>query len=388
MATTTLSPSGGPDRTFAIAVAVVALFGAAQVIAVGAHYVGKARAAREANQALVVTAKPAVPTPAATAATTTADNTAAPAASAAPSASAATAQGSPTTEALAENLLKEATLLRERGDTANALARLQDAAQRDPKNAKVLAEMAMIYESMQLFDRSNETWRKIQQIGPSAGGLYELADMKLKVGAQPTAAPAQAPAAAAAAGPGFAGVSPLDAGTTRSGQDGIPDGSTFGITEATVTNNPDPDADTNLTLKVGVKVRSNTLVDHTKVKIQVYFYDTVDNNKVALTDAEVSYEWLTPNHDWKGTNPEMLAVGYVRLKNGAISSDAALSEAAAAVTPGKKSSSTKKPVADGATRKYAGYQVRVYYNDQLQDVRAEPTKLLNLFPPPLTLPTQ
>jgi hypothetical protein len=29
--------------------------------------------------------------------------------------------------------------------------------------------------------------------------------------------------------------------------------------------------------------------------------------------------------------------------------------------------------------------VRIYYNDQLQDVRAEPTKLLNLFPPPLTL---
>jgi galactokinase len=125
------------------------------------------------------------------------------------------------------------------------------------------------------------------------------------------------------------------------------------------------------------------------VKIQVYFYDTVENNKVALTDAEVNYEWLTPNHDWKGTNPELLAVSYVRLKNGALSSEAALTEAAAAVTPplaGRKSSSSKKaPVTDGSTRKYAGYQVRVYYMDQLQDVRAEPTKLLNLYPPPLSL---
>ena len=166
---------------------------------------------------------------------------------------------------VAERLLKEATLLRERGDTTNALARLQDASQRDPKNANVLAEMAMIYESIQLFDRSNETWRKIQEIGPSAGALYELADMKLKVGAAPSTAPA------AVAGPGFAGVSPLDAGTTRNGPEGIPDGSTFGITEATITNNPDPDAETNLTLRVGVKVRANTLIDHTKVKIQVYF---------------------------------------------------------------------------------------------------------------------
>ena len=55
--------------------------------------------------------------------------------------------------------MKEATLLRERGDTPNALARLQDAAERDPKNANVLAEMAMIYESIQNFDRSADTWR-------------------------------------------------------------------------------------------------------------------------------------------------------------------------------------------------------------------------------------
>jgi hypothetical protein len=32
--------------------------------------------------------------------------------------------------------------------------------------------------------------------------------------------------------------------------------------------------------------------------------------------------------------------------------------------------------------------VRIYYNDQLQAVRADPTKLLNLFPPPFTAPSQ
>ncbi|MBA3882458.1 MAG: hypothetical protein H0X73_07010 [Chthoniobacterales bacterium] len=377
-----------PDRTFAIALVVVALLGAAELIAVGAHYAGIALARRQAAQALVVPAQPAVTTPAAAAsAAAPVTSGSVPAATVAPGAATSTVQASPSAEAVsvAERLLKEATLLRERGDTTNALARLQDAVQREPGNANVLAEIAMIYESIQLFDRSNETWRKIQQIGPSAGALYELADIKLKVGAQPPAVPAVAASEA-----GFAGVSPLDAGTSRNGPDGIPDGSTFGITEAAVTNNPDPDADTNLTLRVGVKARPNTLIDHTKVKIQVYFYDTVDNNKVALTDAEVSYEWLTANHDWKGTNPETLAVSYVRLKGGAISPDA-LTEAAAAVTPppaGKKAASPKKSAGDAATRKYAGYQVRVYYNDQLQDVRAEPTKLLNLFAPPLTLTPQ
>jgi tetratricopeptide (TPR) repeat protein len=369
----------GPDRTFSIAITIVSVLGALQLLAVGLHYAGKYRAARRTAEPTIV-AQPEV-------ASATAPPLATPPQPAATMPPAAT-QATPSNAALsaAEPLLRDATLLRERGDTTNALARLQDASQRDPKNANVLAEMAMIYESIQLFDRSNETWRKIVEIGPSAGALYELADMKLKVGVAPTQAPANA-----VAGPGFAGVSPLDAGgTKRNDPEGIPDGSTFGITEATITENPDPDAETNLTLRVGVKVRANTLIDHTKVKIQVYFYDTVENNKVALTDAEVSYEWLTPNHDWKNTNPEILAVSYVRLKQSAISPDAALSDAAANVTPplGNRKAGTAKKEAASGPRKYAGYQVRVYYNDQLQDVRAEPTKLLNLFAPPLTLPTQ
>jgi tetratricopeptide (TPR) repeat protein len=279
--------------------------------------------------------------------------------------------------------------LKNKGDTTNALARLQDAVQRDPKNAKALAEMAMIYESIQLYDRSNETWKKILEIGPSAGPLYELADMKLKTGVTPPAT-TTAPTTATT-GPGLAGASPLDAGTTRNDADGIPDGSTFGITEVNATDTPDPDAETNMKLKISVKARPNTPIDHTKVKIQVFFYDTVDNKEVVLTDADVSYEWLTPHHDWKDTNPEVLAVTYVRAKNKS-SSDADLAVAAASVTPPgtskKKPAATKAPAtaADAGHRKYLGYIVRIYYNEQLQSVRADPTKLLNLFPPPLTAP--
>ena len=368
-AITFFSP-GRADRPFAIALAAVIALALAELLAVALHYRGRTHETRTAAEAPVAATTTSVPH--------TSSVKSQPAA--APPAAAKTGDENGSSVA---KLLQEATALRERGDTTNALARLQDAAQREPKNASVLAEMAMTYESMQLFDRSNETWQKIQQIGPAAGPLYELADMKLKVGAAPSAG------SAAAAGPGFAGVSPLDTGTIRSNPEGIPDGSTFGITEATITENPDPEAETNLTLKVGVKVRPNTIIDHTKVKIQVYFYDTVENNKVALTDAEVNYEWLTPDHDWKNSNPEILAVSYVRLKSGILSSETALAEAAAAVTPpiGKKKAGTaKKPeAAEPGHRKYAGYQVRVYYSDQLQDVRAEPTKLLNLYPPPLTL---
>jgi tetratricopeptide (TPR) repeat protein len=381
-----ISPTPPPDRMFRIAVWLVVLFAAAELAGLGVFYAKKWRA-----EYVAAHPKPVAPlaTPAPTAPTVAEKTTPAPASTAATTTTTTTAQTTPSAAALsvAEKLLKEATELRDKGDTTNALARLQDAAQRDPKNANVLAEMAMIYESIQLFDRSNETWKKIMEIGPSAGPLYELADMKLKTGVTPPATTAPT----TTTGPGLAGTSPLDAGTTRNDADGIPDGSTFGITEVAATDTPDPDAETNMKLKISVKARPNTPIDHTKVKIQVFFYDTVDNKEVVLTDADVSYEWLTPHHDWKDTNPEILAVTYVRAKNKS-STEADLAAAAASVTPPgtskKKPAATKPPAAttDAGHRKYLGYIVRIYYNEQLQAVRADPTKLLNLFPPPLTAP--
>jgi len=378
-----ISPTPPPDKMFRIALWLVAAFGAAELAGLGVFYAGKWRA-----EYVAAHPKPVAPaaTPAPSAPTVAEKTTPAPAI--APSAP--TTQTTPSAAALstAEQMLKEAVDLKNKGDTTNALARLQDAVQRDPKNAKALAEMAMIYESIQLYERSNETWKKILEIGPSAGPLYELADMKLKTGVTP---PATTAPTTTTTGPGLAGTSPLDAGTTRNDADGIPDGSTFGITEVNATDTPDPDADTNMKLKISVKARPNTPIDHTKVKIQVFFYDTVDNKEVVLTDADVSYEWLTPHHDWKDTNPEVLAVTYVRAKNKS-SSDADLAVAAASVTPPgtskKKPAATKPPAstADAGHRKYLGYIVRIYYNEQLQSVRADPTKLLNLFPPPLTAP--
>src|ERR1044071_4658998 len=56
---------------------------------------------------------------------------------------------------VAETLLRVAKGFRERGDTTDAIAKLQQAMALDPGNAEILAELAMTYESMQLFDRSN-----------------------------------------------------------------------------------------------------------------------------------------------------------------------------------------------------------------------------------------
>ncbi len=286
---------------------------------------------------------------------------------------------------VAGTLLSVAKGFRERGDTTNAIAKLQQATALDPGNAEILAELALTYESMQLFDRSNEAWRRLQALGPTAGPLFALAALKLQVGVPTQSAVAAngSPAAPPAAEPGDAA--------------GIPDGSTFGISEVTLKNQLDPEADTRLLLRVGVKVRPGAQIDHTKVKIQVFFYDMVNNDQVLLTDAEVSYEWVTPGRDWAETGTEVLDVIYFRPKHtdpalgGAIGGHMEVPDSvdkAKLAARNPKAAAEMLPTSESGPRQYLGYIVRVYYQDQLQAVRADPTRLLNLFPPPFTAPPQ
>jgi tetratricopeptide (TPR) repeat protein len=95
---------------------------------------------------------------------------------------------------LVDQLRREGIELRDRGDTTKSIERLQEALDSEPNNAAVLAELAKTYDLMQLHDRANEMWRKLQELGPSAGAAYELADRRLRLGA-PTPAAAPMPTA-------------------------------------------------------------------------------------------------------------------------------------------------------------------------------------------------
>ena len=358
-----LSRATQGDTSFSIGLGLIVILAVAEIFAATFYYIGRARAARASAQAIAATlVRPT--TPAASASTTSAP---------------APAQTGQSTEAaaltplpsLVDQLLREGIELRERGDTTTALARLQEASESDPTNAAVLEEIAKTYEAMQLFDRSNEMWRKLQEMGPSAGEAYELADRRLKLGV-PTPG---------TAGAGIASASLDPAAPHKDVSGGIAEGSTFSITEVKTTETPDPDAETNLTLQIGIKKQPDATIDHTKVKIQVFFYDMVDDRDIKLTDADVNYEWFTPKHDWTETNPEILSVSYLRPKTRVISPEAALSEAAASVRPGQKGRPAKSSTGEGGERRYLGYRILLYYDDKLQAVQAEPSRLLQLFPP-------
>jgi hypothetical protein len=126
------------------------------------------------------------------------------------------------------------------------------------------------------------------------------------------------------------------------------------ITETTLSEISDPNAQSHFTLKVGVKPRPGTQNGHV-VRIVVSFYDRTKDNKMKPTDARTSYSWLTASKDWTDATPKFLAATYVRPK-------------------------TQSRSADG--RQYGGFIVRVYFDGQLQDARATPPELLTVFPAP------
>jgi eukaryotic-like serine/threonine-protein kinase len=135
---------------------------------------------------------------------------------------------------------------------------------------------------------------------------------------------------------------------------GVSPNSILSITETTLTETADPNAQTHLTLKVGVKPRPGTPNGHV-VRIIVSFYDLTKDDKMKPTDARVGYDWLTPASDWADATPKFLAATYVR---------------------------PKTKIASPEGRRYGGFAVQVYFDGQLQDARANPPELLTLFPAP------
>ena len=130
-----------------------------------------------------------------------------------------------------------------------------------------------------------------------------------------------------------------------------PHSSILAITETTLAETTDPNAQTHFNLKIGVKPRPGT--QNGDVVIVVSFYDLTRNNEMRSTDARTGYNWLTSTRDWTDPSPKLLVATYVRPK-------------------------TQMPSAE--KRRYGGFIVRVYFDGQLQDSRAVPPELLTLFP--------
>ncbi len=247
----------------------------------------------------------------------------------------------PVAEGRLAELVENARALRERGDTSTALTRLREAQTISPDQPLVLSELAITYEKMGLNEKAMEQWRRIYEMGETAGIYFSAADAKIK------AVEAQSNASTTSAMKGDA--------------DGIQPGSVLGLGDITQEEEADPKAQRKFSLKIPLKARPNSRIDVANVVIQVFFYDIVNGKDVVQTNATVNYRWSTSPPTWQEDDIEILNVEYLQPQPDAKARRAA------------------------EDRKYFGYVVRVYYKKELQDMRADPVTLLKQYPPPLSL---
>ncbi len=259
----------------------------------------------------------------------------------------------------AQRLFAESDASFRLGDYEKALATLDQVEALMPGDPSVLLRRSQILEKL---DQPAEAVMALEEVLKIPGLPPEIripAEKKLNQLAD--ALGAAAPQTKAQTGMQTAYADP--AGAEVREDTGLQPGASLGIVDARLR---DSKAGVK-SLRVAVKSRPDSAIKVQDVKIYIYFYEENEDGEVLITESKVRTEWLSPPIDWAANEPELLDGQYILPESG---------------QPG---SST----ANGAPgRKYHGYVVAVYYNDELQDFRSEPSKLVKDFPLPLYLPKE
>lgn len=241
-----------------------------------------------------------------------------------------------------DQILLKARRARDNGDMTAALAGFRQAQKGGEDDPIVVSEIAATYEAMGLTDKAMTQWRRVMAAGEKAGDLYGIAAEKIRDGVDV-------------------------AGASMSRDiDGLQPGSTLGLVETQKIYEENPDGTAKVSVRVAVKSRPTSMVVAGDVSVQVMFYELVNNHEVEETSASfsnVTSEWITTPPDWREDHMEVLRVIYQQ----------------------RATNPADPEGIDPDQRKYLGYIAKVYYKNELQDVGAEPTKLLQFFPPKVTL---
>lgn len=213
-------------------------------------------------------------------------------------------------------------------DMQGALELLKRADQLTPDHPAIIAEIAQTYEQMGIKDKATDAWRRIQLLGATrAGSFYELASRRLGDGSAGVAVPALA-----------------------SGGDSE---KFLRLGPCQVARDFQVNTGERFVLRVPVVRAGNQPVDRNAMNLEVFFFDRVNGTQVAQSIAPEPVEtWQSAPVDWSGAGEELLDVVYHL---------PALSAA---------------EVQQHGRRSYYGYMLRLYYNNKLQDVVAEPRDLL------------
>lgn len=138
---------------------------------------------------------------------------------------------------------------------------------------------------------------------------------------------------------------------------GLQPGATLGITDTRLTE----EANGSKNLRIAIKSRPDVKIDPRLMNVHVFFYERDQDGNKSLTESKVLTEWLSPPVNWSDKEPELLNATY----NPPTSNDP-----------------------NNLKLTYEGYVVGIYYNNEIQDTRANPGTLADDNPLPLYLKSQ
>ncbi len=238
-------------------------------------------------------------------------------------------------ERIAE-LIKEAAKLEEGSSPGDALVPLEEADSLQPRNPEILSRLASLHERLGQNELAEDIWKNILELGPEAGRYLDVADIRLRLLRQQGAAVSSG-------------------GSELRDQVGLQPGSTLGVVDLKLADAKDANQAVK-NLRLAVKARPGDEIDGRDVRINVTFYELL-NGEIVPTTSRVQSMWFTTPVDWKDDGIEILEVKY---------------EVPRIAPDG------------GPPPKYYGYMVNIYHSGQLQETRADPVDLQELFPPPLS----
>jgi hypothetical protein len=235
-------------------------------------------------------------------------------------------------------LLAEAERL-EGGPTAgDALVPLEEAATLQPRNPEVLSRLGSLHERLGQTELAGTAWENLIALGPDAGRFLDVAEIRLRVLRQ------------------GADAEPVAEGTLQlRDQVGLQPGSNLGVVDLKL-NDKEEGGVAMKDLRLAVKARPGEPIDGRDVRINVTFYEML-NGEIVPTMSRVQSVWFTTPVDWKNEGIEILEVKYEVPRVGPDG---------------------------GPAPEYYGYLVNIYHQGQLQETRADPVELQELFPPPLS----
>jgi len=230
------------------------------------------------------------------------------------------------------HLNEEARNFQQNGDFVMAEAVLQKALELKPDDLLTLTNLAFLEQAKGDNQAAVEAWKKIITSSPENDKTVRLAKERAMLLEENIRLEAEAKRREKAL---------LASGRRKIFLDGVK------FTPETLPQNP-PEVQADFILKLDPKTEN---FDASKLRIQVFVYTQAPAGQ--LEPAKIDATFLNSSPDWKTDNGETLRVKY---------------------------SKYLQPPETPEDRNYYGYMMRLYYDGELQDQRAEPSKLLELFP--------